>query len=282
MKKIVSFIFIALTCFYNICFAEIIQTKDTKVIENVLTSIDTDTLIIFDVDDVLMYPKDQILRSENADACKELVKQLKQRVGKDKIQDVTSIILLARKNKPVDPKMINLIDTLQKNNIKVLALTNCATGKFGLIPNTENWRISELKSHGYYFYKSWPDLKDINLKLLMKDSNEANPVYKEGVLFVDQTGKKGAALDAFLTSVKIIPKRIVFIDDKSKNLESVAEFAKQNNIEFIGIEYTKALEEKEALNKNIAQLQFGVLEKEKKWISDTEADRLLTHGPKFR
>lgn len=59
--------------------------------------------------------------------------------------------------------MINLIDTLQKNNIKVLALTNCATGKFGLIPNTENWRISELKSNGYYFYKSWPDLKDINL-----------------------------------------------------------------------------------------------------------------------
>ena len=282
MKKIVSFIFIALTCFYNICFAEIIQTKDTKVIENVLTSIDTDTLIIFDVDDVLMYPKDQILRSENADACKELVKQLKQRVGKDKIQDITSIILLARKNKPVDPKMINLIDTLQKNNIKVLALTNCATGKFGLIPNTENWRISELKSHGYYFYKSWPDLKDINLKLLMKDSNEVNPVYKEGVLFVDQTGKKGAVLDAFLTSVKIIPKRIVFIDDKSKNLVSVAEFAKQNNIEFIGIEYTKALEEKEALNKNIAQLQFEVLEKEKKWISDTESDKLLTHDAKFR
>ena len=89
MKKIVSFIFIALTCFYNICFAEIIQTKDTKVVENVLTSIDTDTLVIFDVDDVLMYPEDQILRSENADACKELVKQLKQRVGKDKIQDIT-------------------------------------------------------------------------------------------------------------------------------------------------------------------------------------------------
>ena len=67
-----------------------------------------------------MYPEDKILRSQNADACKVLVKQLKQRVGKDKIQDVTSIILLARKNKPVDPKMINLIDTLQKNNIKVL------------------------------------------------------------------------------------------------------------------------------------------------------------------
>ena len=90
--------------------------------------------------------------------------------------------------------------------------------------------------------------------------------------------KKGAVVDAFLTSVKIMPKRIVFIDDKSKNLESVAEFAKQNNIEFIGIEYTKALEKKEALNKNTAQLQFEVLEKQKKWISDTEADKLLNSG----
>ena len=114
MKKIVSFIFIILTCFHNIGFAEIIQTKDTKVVENILTSIDTDTLVIFDVDDVLMYPDDKILRTQNADACKELVKQLKQRVGKDEIQDVTSIILLARKNKPVDPKMINLTPVMDK------------------------------------------------------------------------------------------------------------------------------------------------------------------------
>ena len=41
---------------------------------------------------------------------------------------------------------------------------------------------------------------------------------------------------------------------------------------------TKALEEKEALNKNTAQLQFEVLEKQKKWISDTEADKLLNSG----
>jgi predicted HAD superfamily phosphohydrolase YqeG len=78
-----------------------------------------------------MHPHDKILRSQNADACKELVKQLKQQVGKGEIQDVTgSIILLARKNKAVDPKMINLIKTLQTNNIKVLVLANCATEQF--------------------------------------------------------------------------------------------------------------------------------------------------------
>jgi FMN phosphatase YigB (HAD superfamily) len=282
MKKFIGFIFVILTCCYNTCFAEIIQTNDTKVIENMLASIDADTLVIFDVDDVLMHADDQILKSKNADACKPLVKKLKEQVGKDKIQDVTSIILLGRKNSPVDPRMISIIENLQKSDIKVLALTKCATGKFGLIPNTENWRIAELHKHEYYFDKSWQNLKDINLKSLMKVTNDANPIYKAGIVFVDQTGEKGPVLDAFLAYAKIKPKKIIFIDDKTKNLVSVEEFAKQNNIGFIGIEYTKALEDKEELNQNVAELQFEILEKEKKWISDNEAAELLRHRTKFK
>ena len=51
--------------------------------------------------------------------------------------------------------------------------------------------------------------------------------------------------------------------------------AKQHNIEFIGIEYKKTLEGDGVLNNDIATLQFEILEKEKKWISDSEADALL-------
>jgi hypothetical protein len=275
MKKIISLIFVILTNFYSTCFAEIIQTNDTKIIEQTLQSVDTDTLVIFDVDDVLMHPSDQILKSKNTDACKVLVKKLKQQVGKDKIQEVTSIILLTRKNSPVDPRMISVIENLQKSGIKVLALTNCATGKFGLIPNTENWRIAELHKHGYYFDKSWSNLKDINLKSLIKVTNDANPIYKAGIVFVDQTGEKGPVLDAFLKYSATKPKKIIFIDDKSKNLVSVEEFSKQHNIEFVGIEYTKTLEVDGVLNSYIAALQFDILEKERKWVSDDEAAEIL-------
>ena len=275
MKRIISFIFLILTSFHSTCFAEMIQTNDTKIIEQTLKSIDKDALVIFDVDDVLMHADDQILKSKNADACKSLVKKLKQQVGKDNIQDVTSIILLTRKNSPVDLSMVSIIENLQKRNIKVLALTNCATGKFGLISNTENWRIAELSKHGYYFDKSWKNLKDINLKTLMKVTNDANPVYKAGIVFVDQTGEKGPVLDAFLTYATIKPKKIIFIDDKSKNLVSVEEFSKQHNIEFVGIEYTKTLEVDGVLNSDIAALQFDILEKERKWVSDDEADEIL-------
>ena len=70
MKKIISFIFLILASFHSTCFAEIIQTNDTKVIEKTLASINAGTLVIFDVDDVLMHAEDQILKSKNADACK--------------------------------------------------------------------------------------------------------------------------------------------------------------------------------------------------------------------
>ena len=199
-------------------------------------------------------------------------------MGKDKIQEVTSIILLTRKNSPVDLRMISVIKNLQKSGIKVLALTNCATGRFGLIDNTENWRIAELHKHGYYFDKSWQKVKDINLKSLMQVTNDTNPIYKAGIVFVDQAGEKGPVLGAFLRYAKIKPKKIIFIDDKAKNLLSVEEFAKQHNIKFIGIEYGKTLQVDGALNNDIAALQFDILAKEKKWISDDEAAKILKNN----
>ena len=45
------------------------------------------------------------------------------------------------------------------------------------------------------------------------------------------------------------------------------------NIEFLGIEYTAAYDTKiEQFNAKRAKLQFEVLEKEHKWLSDQEAD----------
>lgn len=52
--------------------------------------------------------------------------------------------------------------------------------------------------------------------------------------------------------------------------------AKQNDIEFVGIEYTAAKDKKIApLNQNRARLQLSVLEKEQRWLSDEEASKAL-------
>lgn len=56
-------------------------------------------------------------------------------------------------------------------------------------------------------------------------------------------------------------------------------FAQEGGIEFLGIEYTAIKESKiEPLDKERADLQFKVLEKEHKWLSDEEADARIRTG----
>jgi hypothetical protein len=161
-----------------------------------------------------------------------------------------------------------------------MALTNCRTGKYGFIESLEDWRIAELKKLGYHFGASWPDIAKVSLRSLLQSSElkevrDSNPVYKEGIVFSDRTGKKGPILEAFLAYAKVKPKKIIFVDDKKEFLESVEGFAKQNNIEYIGIRYTKASDEEPDFEENIATMQYKILEEEKKWLSDSQARELL-------
>ena len=270
MRIIILVAFIT-NCFsQNVFSAEFIKTNSIDVIDNILISVDSKAIVIFDVDDVLMIPKDEILKTKNQDICKKLVKSLKNKVGKEEIRELISIILMNRKTSTVEAKMVDLVEKLQKNHVKVLGLTNSATGKFGLINNIEDFRISELKRHNYHFEKSWETVHEIVFNMI-----DSKPVFREGVLFVDQTGEKASVLEEFLKKITWNPEKIIFIDDKISNLEAVSKFAKQNNIEFIGIEYRKAFEENSNVNYEIASLQFKILEYEKRWVSDENAKILL-------
>ncbi|MEY3197119.1 MAG: hypothetical protein RLZZ59_487 [Pseudomonadota bacterium] len=273
MKKIISFIFIILASFHNTCFAQTIQTNDIKVIEKTLASIDQDTLVIFDIDDVLIAPKDQILQTQNKKHLEKLNQKLEESVGKKNADIFYSIIFTQRDNGPVDIKMKDIISHLQSKGIKALALTNCFTGRFGKIESMEDWRYNELKKHGYHFELSWQELQPKTFTELAK--NSPMPVFKNGIVFTS-AASKGEALKEFLQHAGITPHKIIFIDDKIKHLESVAEIAKSYNIQYIGIEYTAARDiSASPLNKKRADVQYEVLEKEKKWISDSEADALL-------
>jgi hypothetical protein len=240
MKKIIGFIFMILTCCHNTCFAEITQTNEIKVIEENLASIDPDALVIFDVDDVLIMPKDQILQS----AHREYINQLNTSLFAEEKESelLWSIIFAQRSSIPVDTKMINMINTLQSKGIKVLALTHAMTGKFGNISSMKDWRNDELISHGYDFQKSWKGMQDNTFNRLEKPTNHlasevsSPPMFFKGIIFTEID--KGEALEAFLNHYKLKFKKIIFIDDKKKNLESVEKITTKLNIPFVGIEYT--------------------------------------------
>ncbi len=272
MKKIIRALSFVFCVSSGIAFAEITQTSNLTPIEAALKQAGLDTLVIFDVDDVLITAKDQILQPSHHKFAKKLEEGLESRHSEEEAQKLWSIIWLARMDELVDPQMVPLIKEAQAKGLKVMALTNAWTGTFGSIPSLEDWRVEELATFGYIFKDSWNQLQPKIFEKLNSKDPKRFPVFKSGVVFTCNL-QKGKILKAFLHYANLSPQKIIFIDDKRKHLESVEAFAKEERIPFIGFEYTAVADKPKAfLNEKRAKLQFEVLEKEHKWLSDEEAD----------
>lgn len=258
----------------NACFADNLKTNNFKIIQEKLESADINTLIIFDVEDVLLEPRDTVLQFNHKTFVKDIERKLAEKYSNKEVDNINSSILLQRHNAPVNNDMAQIIDKAQNRGVKVMALTNCRTGKFGKISSMEEWRLQELKKHGYHFDKSWTNINDKIFSIQGEDSRD-NIIFKNGVIFTSHSHTKGDALREFLKYSKIEPKSIIFIDDKEHNIKSVQDVASDMKIEFTGIEYTASKEHDTKLNEKRASLQFEVVEKEGKWLSDKEADDIL-------
>ena len=272
MIRIPNLVFSVIFFSANVSFAAIIATNNFKSIEHNIQKADADTLLIFDVDDVLLQPKDQLLKSHHEHYFEEIYKDLEIRFNKTQAKKLFSLIMLQRKIEPVEEKIIDLINIAQKNGVKVLALTQCSTGALGIIDSLEDWRSNELKLLGYNFDKSWHTLAKKTFKQLPNKELNKFVAFQQGVVFTGGVSKADA-LKAFLNYAAIKPKKILFVDDKKHNLKAVETFAVAKNIDFLGVEYTFVQDSIiEPINKTRAKLQFEILEKKHKWLSDQEID----------
>lgn len=62
-------------------------------------------------------------------------------------------------------------------------------------------------------------------------------LYRDGILFT--SGKhKGNAFFTLLETLRISPKRILFINDKHPHLTKIEETAKEKNVPFVGLRYS--------------------------------------------
>ena len=242
--------------------------------------VDVDTLVIFDVDHVLLQPKDQLLSRHYIEKFRDFCKKSETRLNTVQILELYTSMLMQRAFEPVDKRFIQLIDNIQTNRVKALALTHCRTGQWGKISSMEDWRIKDLKHLGYYFDKSWNNIENKLFDYLPSNSSRIFPAFKQGIVFTGEGFHKGEALKAFLNYTDLQFEKILFVDDKREYLESVAKFAREASIEFLGIEYTAVEDSKiEPLNKERVKLQLDVLEKEYKWLSDEEADLQINKKP---
>jgi hypothetical protein len=266
MKKTVYLYFIAFVLMFSCnLYAGITAITHINEAKPSLENANADTLVLFDVDRTLVMMGDQLLNSGKAG----FLKKIKTYPAYDKLSQeekdhLLSIVLLKTTHQIIENNAVDIIDELQKKNIKTIAFTALWTGRFGSILNMEQWRINNLKTLGLCFKNAFPDLQII----FFPDQMES-PLFKEGVLMTAQL-PKGEVLRLFLNKLNWHPKKIIMIDDQLSYLESVEAVLNELKIEFQGFQYqyVEELLKKQILDEALINFQINYLLEHHDWLTD--------------
>lgn len=268
---LINFIFVYFFLLFNNAFAVIKSTDNLDHLEKILATTKSDALVVFDVDEVLMVPvKDYNLKQPYR---KSLLRKLKKKYSIPNYQVLESIILYNTKYQLIEPRIINILESLKKNKIPAVALTCMGTGSFGVIDSLQNLRIKNLKEMGLDFSQLTPIYEEIVARELSKVKKIVPefvglPIIKSGVIFSAGIDK-AVALEYFLNKKNYYPKNIIFIDDYLPNVSSLEEMCNKLKINFEGIHYTAADSMMPIkINEKKEDLRFELLEKQKRWLVD--------------
>ena len=279
-RNIFRFITVCLLFIITACSEEsrIISTSDSFFIEKELKKADEETLVIFDINDVLFESRELLFKEQNSDLLKEVLNE------DSKIPPILFSVVVQGPIVYVDKNFVRIIRNLQNKNVKVIALTNGLVGSYGYVKSMEGLLIQQLHNLNYHLEKSWPNLK--NAQIYITKSKDRKILFAEGIVFANKLiskATKGESLLAFFKYSGFYPKKVVFIDDKLKNLKSVSSVLEKEGIEFVGFEYTKTRnrEDLPLITKEHAKLQLSILKKNHKLLSDDEIDKMLHKKSNF-
>lgn len=247
--------------------AYIQEIRQISEAERVLMSADQKTLIVFDVDNVISAPSDTAGRPSARHVRRALFREYEQKHGPSYVVNLHALYMEKGTSGLVEARTGEVIRTLQKSGLPVIALTAKGTDPFGSIQDPIRWRLDKLARHGVVF--SWPGT---NARILWGKGAG----YEQGVVF-SGSRSKGEALAYFLDSIAHWqPARIIFLDDNAAYLKSVEDLCLSRGISFQGFHYlAKIFDEDPPANPSVVRLQFDTLHKTGRWLSDTEAGKIL-------
>lgn len=224
VKKYFLVLFVICVSLFGILSAEIHESFD---IRDMLKFTDEETLVVTDLNHVLMETT-QVLGSDHW-AAYEVKRQMAE-TGATKLEVLHKMvpmwhhILMESEFKPVEPTTAGVIRKLQQQGNYVVGLT------------------------ARYIEMAYPTVKqlqfigiDLKLYSLSNLDHEIeggfSAKYVEGVIFVGLKNDKGETLMRLLDQLGHKPKKILFIDDKEKNLHSVSAACEKRGIPFVGLRY---------------------------------------------
>ena len=245
IKKYLTYpvIFMLFFVLYSGVFSDIIEVKYFK---EIASHIDQETLVVFDLDNTLIQTS-QTLGSDQWFS-KEIERNIEKGMEFNDALEMALEIYVPVQNKTsvtlVEEGITEFIDDLKDQGNSIIALT-------ARNHNLQEATIRQLQSVGITF--NTDEFNQTSLDL--KGDGTVNTL--KGIVFLDGQNK-GTYLLSFLDTMNWNPKKIVFVDDKLKNVKDVEEALNKRGVDCTGIRYGHLDEKVESINMTVAdvQLQF--------------------------
>jgi hypothetical protein len=236
--------------------AKIIETRH---IEDVIPLIDNETWLLVDLDNC-MFEGAQALGHANW-----FYDQLQQRTqnGMSREEAITDFYpswIKTQKTckvKPLENSFVPILLMLQSRGITMMGLTHRQ-------PLIADSTVRQVSSLDFNFLSTAPS------KESFCGPAKTPTLYSQGILFVGDYNNKIDIFELFLSIIKKNPKKIVFIDDKRKNVDELENLTRYG-IEYIGVHYTAIEHSKPVYIREIAEFQSKFLDE----IMSNEAALLL-------
>lgn len=236
-RFIISILGVFMSMFAYASIQQISSLNEAKVL---FEQADVNTLVIFDIDYTLTMPTEPALQMPNIKKNKQLFKSMLEGFSGEDKRIFSALFISRAESLLIEPSVVEMIESFQNSGIRTLALTATLTGSLGPIKCFEDWRYEELKKLGIDFSLSFPKVKSIYFKNMHIYQNYY-PVYKGGILLCNhENNSKGEVLKEFLDQIDWKPKKVIFLDDDIKNVESMEKALKELSIEHMGLHYKGA------------------------------------------
>ena len=240
------------------------EIREVKAMSEVYSSITPGSVVVFDLDNTVLEAR-QTLGTDQFFSY--LVKKAEEAGLRG--QDAKDLALLQTTEiQPISPvrlveeSTLGFLRSLQERNVTVFALT---ARPFAWAQGT----LNQLASLQIDFSKTAPRIP--------KDTNRAPKElsYQGGVIFLRPGEDKGNVLVKFLSVSKQSSEKIVFIDDKLHNVESVDTALNAAEIENIEFRYGAADERVKSFDSQLANFEFHYFLLHKVFLDDKKAKELL-------
>jgi len=242
MHKLTVFFILA----FSVCYAEIRTTDSLSSIACEFEKSDLDTLVLLDIGGTLLAFCDPLLHKAHEKWTKEWFEKNCPNITKEETIKLVRIVEEVTTNwRLIDANWPAAVSKAQSKDAKVVAFTK--------VLGLKGKRAQNLAAFGVILKNDLPTLSSGTLY-----------EYSDGVIATEEP-LKGPVLEEVLQNMAKKPKKIIFVDDRLEQIQSVEETCLKHDLSSISFHYTATLAIPD-LDVTVADQQLHTLVKQHRWV----------------